>query len=71
MAHFYGEIFGQRRIVSTVGNKSSEISAHIRGWDSGVFVRLTHDNGKDHILVYKTGGSNNPNDEHLIFHYEP
>lgn len=60
MAQFYAEVVGQRRNVSTIGNKKSGIRTITNGWDKGVEVIITHNNGIDEIQVNITGGSNNP-----------
>lgn len=57
MAQFYGEIKGARGETSRTGNKVSGMTAHIRGWDIGVRVVLTHENGKDRVQVYRTTGN--------------
>ena len=59
MAQFYGSINGQAKTQATRrGSKNSGMSAHIRGWNVGVYVVCSHVGGKDIIRVYKTGGSN-------------
>lgn len=72
MAQFYGEISsrsprgGKSNKVTRMGDKSG-MTAHIRGWDVGVRVVLRVDaGGKDIVCVYKTKGSNAPNDDELI-----
>jgi len=66
MAQFYAEIKGNRGKASRMGTKSSGMWAHIRGWDIGVSVSCFHKNGKDHIVVWKTGGSNSSMNEDLL-----
>ncbi len=60
MAHFYGEIEGQARTTATRrGSKNSGISAHVRGWDIGVWVQCyVDDKGEDRVSIRLTGGSN-------------
>lgn len=59
MAHFYASVNGSRESTATkTGTKKSGMSAHVRGWNIGVDVRLSHENGKDVVRVYKTHGSN-------------
>lgn len=60
MAHFYASIKGNRGETTRMGSKDSGISGHIRGWDTGVRVDIRHSakDGKDHVLVYRTAGSN-------------
>jgi len=57
VAHFYGELQGNRGSTSRVGSKNSGMEAHIRGWNVGVKVELFHRNGRDIIRVYRTNGS--------------
>ncbi len=58
MAHFYASIEGNRGPATRCGSKDG-IEGHIRGWNVGVKVVMTHKNGKDIAYVYKTGGSSN------------
>jgi len=58
MAQFYASIKGSRGEVTRLGHKSSGIEGHIRGWDIGVKVVMSHENGKDVCRIYATGGSN-------------
>lgn len=58
MSHFYGNIQGAKGETTRCGSKNSGMTAHIRGWDVGVYVSIGHINGKDLISVFKTGGSN-------------
>lgn len=58
MSRFYAEIQGNRGMASRQGTKSSGIWSHTRGWNIGVEVQCyVGDDGKDHIRVYRTGGS--------------
>ena len=69
MAHFYASINGARESIATkTGTKNSGMQAHVRGWNIGVDVRLSHENGKDVVRVYKTSGSNG-RDKNLIAEY--
>jgi hypothetical protein len=69
MAHFYAEIQGNRGKVSRTGTKSSGMWAHVRGWDTGVEVRLSvsKEDGSDMIEVWLTGGSNKSATRHLLY----
>lgn len=70
MAHFYASINGARESIATkTGTKKSGMSAHVRGWNVGVDVRLSHENGKDVVRVYKTSGSNGGISPQLITEY--
>lgn len=66
MAQFYGEIKGNRGRVTRTGTKNSGMQAHVRGWNIGVKVILSHVNGSDYIEVWETGGSHNPNTKVLL-----
>lgn len=68
MAHFYGEISGNRGAATRMGSKDSGFRAHIRGWHVGVRVYCEHnkETGEDEIYVYQTGGSSEYGQERLI-----
>jgi hypothetical protein len=68
MARFYGSMRGNRGEVTRLGSGKSGITAHVRGWDIGVTVRIFVDRetGKDAIEVLQTGGSNKPNSSKLL-----
>ena len=58
MAQFHGKMKGARGEVSRLGNKVSGMTAHLRGWNIGVRIELTHTGaGKDRVVVYRTTGS--------------
>ena len=57
MSQFYGSMQGGRGEATRCGTKNSGMVAHIRGWDIGAKVICFHENGKDIVRVYKTGGS--------------
>lgn len=59
MAHFYGELQGNRRKVTRCGDKVSGMWCHVRGWHVGVEVELVYDgkNDQDVIVVSRTTGS--------------
>lgn len=58
MAHFYGTIRGQARLVaSRTGSKSSGIDGHIRGWNTGVLVVGAERDGRDEFDIFATHGS--------------
>jgi hypothetical protein len=58
MAHFIATVAGQSGPASRIGSPRSGIAAHPRGWDIGVEVVGTVENGEDIFRVYVTGGSN-------------
>jgi len=60
MAHFYGNMQGNRGECTRCGSKTSGINAHIRGWGVGVRTVVTVDanTGEDVVAVYLTSGSN-------------
>jgi len=61
MAQFQGTLHGSARTAaSRQGTKMSGLAAHLRGWNLGVYVEVQHRDGRDTILVYRTGGSNSP-----------
>ena len=69
MARFYASIHGQAPSTATRrGSKSSGISGHIRGWDSGVRVEGSYDpdTDTDEFRVYATAGSNGYGADRLI-----
>ena len=59
MAHFYGDIHGNRGVATRCGTKSSGIYGHLRGWKVGceTIIRYDEDSGKDKISIYLTSGS--------------
>lgn len=57
MAHFYADIQGRRGEATRCGDKGSGITGHIRGWTIGARVDMSHDDGVDHVRVFRTGGS--------------
>jgi hypothetical protein len=60
MAHFYGNLQGNRGETTRAGTKGSGINCHIRGWNLGVevFCEYNEKTKKDEISIYKTKGSN-------------
>lgn len=68
MAHFYGSMHGGRGEQTCTGTKSSGMVAHIRGWNVGALVQLTHDEatGEDRVEVWRTGGSNKAGRQELL-----
>lgn len=61
MAHFYASIQGNRSERTAMGTKNSGIEGHIRGWNIGGRVYVSHKQatGQDEVTVYITAGSNN------------
>lgn len=70
MAHFYGNMQGNRGGVTRGGSKDSGMCAHVRGWNIGVRVSVSQLDGKDVVHVYRTGGSNGATSEELIAQYD-
>jgi hypothetical protein len=68
MSQFYGEIKGQAKTTATRrGSKASGLQGHLRGWNIGVRVVLEYKEGiGDVIHIYRTGGSNNVDNDVLI-----
>lgn len=58
MAHFRAVIQGNRGDASRLGSKQSGMVATCNGWDAGVHVVASHENGADTFRVYATSGSN-------------
>lgn len=61
MSQWYGSMKGSKGEATRQGTKKSGMTAHIRGWDIGVYVNcfVDDEDGKDTISIYKTRGSNN------------
>mgnify|MGYP003140584870 CR=1 FL=1 len=58
MAQFKAEIKGNRGSVSRLGHKTTGISSHTCGWESGIRVEGHHDEDLgDIFMIYKTSGS--------------
>ena len=58
MAQFKAEIQGNRGSVSRLGHKTTGISSHTCGWESGIKVEGHYDEDLgDIIMVYQTSGS--------------
>ena len=58
MAQFRAEIKGGKGSVSRLGHKTTGISSHTCGWDSGIKVEGHFDEDLgDIFLVYQTSGS--------------
>ena len=58
MAQFKADIQGSRGSASRLGGKTSGITGHIRGWESGIRIEGHHDEDLgDIFLVWQTSGS--------------
>ena len=59
MSRFYGSLQGNRGMATRCGTKDSGISAHVRGWDIGVYaeVRPCGKCGGDRVYASLSGGS--------------
>ena len=58
MAQFRAECKGGGSTTSRLGHKTTGISSHTCGWDSGIKVEGHHDEElADIFLVYQTSGS--------------
>ena len=58
MAQFKAEIQGNRGSVSRLGHKTTGISSHTCGWESGIKVEGHYDEDLgDIFMVYQTSGS--------------
>ena len=71
MARFRGVVRGSRGAVSRLGSSKSGLVVRADGWHIGVCVEcFVDDDGKDHIEVYKTGGSSNPRKGETVVRFE-
>ena len=59
MSQFYADIKGSAKTIATRhGGKTSGISGHVRGWESGIRVEGYHDEDLgDIFMVWQTSGS--------------
>ena len=59
MAQFKAEIKGNRGSVSRLGHKTTGISSHTCGWDTGIKVEGAYDEelDRDVFLIWQTSGS--------------
>ena len=58
MAHFYGDMTGNRGVTTRMGSADSGIQAHLRGWNIGGGVRcFVDEDGNDCVSVDLTSGS--------------
>ena len=57
MAQFRARIITARSEVARLGHKTTGLTVEANGWDSGIRVYASHEDGKDVFLVYLTGGS--------------
>ena len=60
MSKFYGEMRGAAK-NSVTRRGHNKLSAHLRGWNKGIKVECSVEDGIEVYKVYETGGSNNPN----------
>ena len=58
MSNLYASIDSDARKTQATSRGHRNISAHVRGWDSGVEVVARHDETGDTFDVYVTSGSN-------------
>lgn len=59
MAHFFGEIEGQRGAASRLGSKDSGLRVVAASWSGAIKVWLRHDrDGQDHYTVEQTQWQN-------------
>lgn len=59
MAHFYGQIKGNRGEATRIGHKTSGLEASVNGWRIGCEVFIQYDARRmlDVVTVWKTNGS--------------
>lgn len=65
MAHFFGEIQGNRGAASRSGSADSGLSGHIRGWRVGAAVEMRAEDKTDICNIYATTGSTGRSREFL------
>ena len=58
MARFKGDIQGARGNASRLGSADSGMTAHVRGWDSGIRISAYAEGDADVFHVYASRGSN-------------
>lgn len=69
---------GNRKLAATIsghGHSTSKscfdsngISAHLRGWDSGIKIEMTLDENDNPVFeLWTTGGSNNASTKYALF----
>jgi hypothetical protein len=66
MSRLYASIDSDARKTQATSRGNKEISAHVRGWDSGVRISAWIEDGQDVFGVYETGGSNDPANHRLL-----
>jgi len=66
MAQFRATIQGRRGDASRLGDKRSGLDVRANGWDSGVRVQASHEDGKDVFHIFQTTGSHNRGLERLL-----
>lgn len=68
MAHFYGNLQGNRGEATRMGTKDSGFRGHIRGWHIGGSVNCYYNESKDRdeVLIFATRGSNGFNSTSLV-----
>jgi hypothetical protein len=66
MSRLYASIDSDARKTQATARGHKEISAHVRGWDSGVRVAASIEDGRDVFHVYETGGSHDAASHRLI-----
>ena len=58
MKHFYAHMSGdQKNDVSVSASKNGSIQAHIRSFNHGVFISMSHYKGVDTFNIYLTKGT--------------
>ena len=68
MAHFKGELQGNRSETFRLGSRLSGIKSHVHGWEDGVRVVAKVDEiiGENVYYIYKTYGSNSTRKDELV-----
>ena len=69
MAQFIGAVMGQGGRASRLGSQASGLVVTANGWDIGARVTIEHEDGRDVVRVWRTGGSNNRTTSVLLAEY--
>lgn len=68
MARFMADVQGTRGSASRLGGAASGIRSHTRGWDVGVLVVGSDEDGSDVFTIYATSGSSGAHLTKLVGH---
>ena len=59
MAHFIGNVRGQRGAASRIGSKAKGLIVNCNGWEAGIRIEANHNpqTGRDIFTIFATTGS--------------